>query len=268
LAPWIIAQFPPHRVYVEPFGGAASVLLQKPRAFAEIWNDLDGELVNLFRCLRDEAKAAALIEALRLTPFARAEFLEAYETASDIERARRLIIRSFMGYGAAGALGKATGFRANANASGAHNTAAEWAGYPDALGAIVDRFRGVVVESCDAIDLMRRSDRPDTLHYVDPPYLPETRNPGNPYDAKHRYRHELTAEDHERLLAGLRQLEGFVILSGYPSDLYDRALADWHRIERAALADGARQRTEVLWINARAWAAAQPPLFQDAGAVG
>ncbi len=97
---------------------------------------------------------------------------------------------------------------------------------------------------------MAQHDGADTLHYIDPPYVPETRSPANRYDIKHRmYRHELTRDDHAALLDFVRGLSGMVVLSGYPSALYDEALGDWRRVERAALADGARPRTEVLWIN-------------------
>jgi len=103
LAPWVIAHLPPHRIYVEPFGGAASVLLRKPRAYAEVYNDLDGDVVNLFRVLRDAQAGARLIAQLQLTPFAREEFLAAYEPADDpVERARRLVARSFMAFGTTG----------------------------------------------------------------------------------------------------------------------------------------------------------------------
>jgi len=98
LAPWIISHFPRHRFYVEPFGGVASVLLRKPRSFHEVYNDLDGNLVNLLSVLRDETTRNKLIEDLRLTPFAREEFVLARRDADDpIERARRTIVRSFMG---------------------------------------------------------------------------------------------------------------------------------------------------------------------------
>lgn len=97
---------------------------------------------------------------------------------------------------------------------------------------------------------MRQHDSAETLHYVDPPYLPETRSPANKYDLKHRmYRHELTPDDHRALLAALRALQGMVILSGYPHAMYDDALPDWRRVQTATHADGARPRTEVLWIN-------------------
>ena len=248
LAPWIIGHFPPHRVYVEPFGGGASVLLRKPRSYGEVYNDLDQDVVNLFRVLQEPAAAAALTGRLRLTPFAREEFELGYlDTEDPIERARRLVILCFMGFGSNGH-NKATrtGFRANSNRSGT-TPAHDWANYPDRLPAIIDRLRGIVIENRDALEVMAQHDSPETLHYVDPPYVWETRS-----SAMHRnrcYTHELDAEGHSRLLAFLGWLEGAVVLSGYPHDTYDAALSGWRRIECVAHADGARDRTEVLWIN-------------------
>lgn len=252
LAPWIIDHFPSHQVYVEPFGGAGSVLMRKPRAYAEIWNDLDGDVVNLFRVLRSDS-AADLVRALRLTPFSRAEFDLAYEpTADTLESARRLVVRSFMGFGSNGHNVKAkTGFRANSNRSGT-TPAHDWINYPDSLSAVVDRLRGVTIENRDAVLIMRQHDAPDTLHYVDPPYLPSTRSLANPYDIKYRggmYAVEMGEDEHPALLAALCDLSGMVVLSGYPSPVYDAALRGWTRVQHDALADGARARTEVLWIN-------------------
>ena len=257
LAPWVVQHLPPHRVYVEPFGGAASVLLRKPRSYAEVYNDLDDYVVNLFRVLRS-SYADALIRALRQTPFARAEFEAAYEISEDpLEEARRLIVRSFMGFGSDG-FNRAvrTGFRAASNRLGS-TAAHDWVNYPDALTLIIKRFAGVVIEHRPALSIIRAHDRPETLHYVDPPYLPDTRSSksrkgGTRY---HAYRHEMTVKDHQELLAALRNLTGMVVLSGYPASLYDTMLHDWHRVERMALADGARERTEVLWINPSAWSA-------------
>ncbi len=255
LAPWIIRHFPPHRVYVEPFGGAASVLLRKPRAYAEVYNDLDEEVVGLFRVLRSPDSAARLRAQLALTPFARAEFERSYEPAQDeVEAARRLVVRSFMGFGAnAHATDSSghrqTGFRGNSSRSGT-TPATDWRNYPDVLPTIVDRLRGVTIERRDARLVMEQHDGPETLHYVDPPYLQQLRSPGNPYDLKRRlYRHELDDVGHVELLTSLRQLKGMVVLSGYPSPLYDDALSDWERVTTVAFADGARKRTEVLWLN-------------------
>lgn len=275
LAPWVIQHLPPHRVYVESFGGAGSVLIRKPRSYGEVYNDLDGDVVNLFKVLRS-SRASELLSLLRVTPFARSEFEEAYEPCEDpVEQARRLVVRSFMGFGSNGHNPRAmTGFRSNANRSGT-TPAQDWASYPDALVLIIERLRGISIENRDARELIAQHDGVETLHYVDPPYLPETRSLKNPYDIKYRggmYTHEMTAEDHSDLLQDLRTVKGMVVLSGYPSDLYDHHLSDWMRVERQAHADGARSRTEVLWINPRGAERllsfgsvnAQPHLFAEA----
>ncbi len=112
LAPWVLKHFPPHGTYVEPFDGAAGVLLQKPRSYAEVYNDLDGEMVNFFRVLRNTGQRAALVEALALTPYHRDEFDLAWEPTEDpIEQARRLCVRAQVGFGSAGATKGVTGFR-------------------------------------------------------------------------------------------------------------------------------------------------------------
>lgn len=267
LAPWLVGLFPPHRVYVEPFGGAASVLLRKQRSYAEVYNDLDDEVVNLFKVLRDPAQSELLRHAIQLTPFARHEFVEAYEDSADpIERARRLVIRSFMGFGsnAHNSVGR-SGFRANSNRSGT-TPAHDWVNWPEQIPAFVERLRGVVIENRHAHDLIAQHDTPDTLFYVDPPYPHGTRclNGKNP---SHFYAHEMGDAAHVTLAEVLHRVEGMVILSGYPCDLYDQELyKDWYRLERKAFADGARERTEVVWINAAAWEAlhpAQMSIFQQ-----
>lgn len=242
LAHWIISNFPPHRCYVEPFGGGGSVLLRKPRCYAEIYNDLDGEIVNLFTVARSQGEAlAALCE---LTPFARAEFVQSYETSDDpLEQARRTLVRSFMGFGSAAVSSQKTGFRANSNRSGT-TPAHDWMNYPDALRITIQRLRGIVIENRDAMVVMRQHDTPQTLHYVDPPYTMGSRS-----DTRSDYKHELTDVDHETLAAGLRELAGMVVVSGYRSDLYDSLYAGWKRIDKAANADGAAKRIESLWLS-------------------
>jgi len=252
LAPWVISHFPAHRTYVEPFGGAASVLLRKPPAYSEVYNDLDGEVVNLFRVLRNRRQADELRRALEATPFAREEFeLAARQARFPVERARRLVVRSYMGFGSDSAhSGQCTGFRAQ-SAQSNRSPERDWRNYPAKLEAVVDRMRDVVIERRDALAVSARHDSAETLHYLDPPYLPVTRSAkarkgGTRY---HAYRHEMDDSDHRAMIDGVRALAGMVVLSGYPSDMYDRALADWRRVECAAFADGARPRTEVLWIN-------------------
>ncbi len=260
LAPWIISHMPPHRCYVEPFGGAASVLLRKPRAVMEVYNDLESNVVTLFRVLRDPEQAAALHRRLSLTPFARDEFEASYLVGSDpVEIASRLVVRCFMGFGSNAAREDCrSGFRGNRSSSG-RLPAQDWSTHADALPAIVERMRGVVIENHDAIACVVRYDTPATLHYVDPPYILATRSRKHPSDG---YKHELTEADHTRLLGELVRLQGMVLVSGYPHELYDTTLRGWRRVERQTYADGARPRTEVLWLNSAAQeASSQRTLF-------
>lgn len=252
LAPWIVGQFPPHRTYVEPFGGGASILLRKPRTYAEIYNDLDGEMVNLFRVARDHGPALERVVAL--TPFSRADFRESFEPTSDpIEQARRTLIRAHMGFGTAAsrttASGKpqSTGFRSASTRSGTI-PATDWRNMPEVIAAVVNRMRGVVIENRDAAEVMTRHDGDDTLHYVDPPYVHSTRSDRGA-GSLHCYRHEMTDAQHEALAGILVTLKGAVIVSGYECDLYRELFRGWDRIEKETHGDAARDRTEVLWLR-------------------
>lgn len=241
LAPWIISHFPPHRTYVEPFGGGGSVLLRKPRSYAEVYNDLDGEIVNLFTVARDSGEA--LEKLCELTPFSRKEFAQSYEPVDDpLEQARRTLARSFMGFGS-NAHNKKTGFRANSNRSGT-TPAHDWMNYPEALRITIQRMRGIVIENKDALACMQQHDTLETLHYADPPYVMSTRSDGHG-----DYSHEMTDADHHALATGLRELTGMVVVSGYKSGLYEELYAGWKRIDRAAHADGAAKRIESLWLS-------------------
>lgn len=251
LAPWVISHFPPHECYVEPFAGAASVLMQKPRAPAECLNDLDDIIVGVFRVLRDPVKAEELRRRLVLTPFARTEFLDAYHAPADeIDAARKAIALSFMGQGSdALTRGFKTGFRcALRNRDSRGLPSHEWADYPDVIPHFVERLQGVAIENTLAVNVMRRLDARTTLHYVDPPYPFSTRSASR---SKHGYRCEMTDEQHRELAQTLRELTGMVIISGYPCALYEELFEGWMRTERPAQADRGAQRTEVLWINPR-----------------
>ena len=258
LAPWIISHFPEHRIYTEVYGGAASVLIRKPRCYSEVYNDLNGDVVNLFRVLQDKDLSSRLVSMLRLTPFARDEFEISYQPMTDpLERARRIVIVSFMGFGSSAVnRDRLTGFRSNSNRSGT-TPAHDWANYPDSLLAIISRLRGVVIENRPALEVLLQHDASDALHYVDPPYVHTTRKPGN----EKNYTPEMTDADHQELARTLKTMTGGVIVSGYHSPLYDGLYDGWHRVEIDALADGAKERVEVLWINDAAWETNQGKLL-------
>lgn len=250
LAPWIISHFGPHRVYVEPFGGAASVLMRKKRSPVEVYNDQWKTVVNVFRILRDPGKAAELARLLYFTPFARDEF-EGIEGAAttpslDIEQARRTILRSLGGFGSASTNGAhSTGFRATSAASST-TPAVDWANYPTHIPRYVERLRGVVIENRNAVDVIQQHDGTQTLFYLDPPYPHCTRNMrrGNAM-----YAFEMTDEDHASLASLLHQVQGMVIISGYECPLYQELFGSWAHFQKEHVIDGGKKRLESIWLN-------------------
>jgi DNA adenine methylase len=255
LAPWVIRHLPRHRKYTEAFCGAASVLMRKPRVYSEAINDLDDDIVSFFRVLQDPHSAARLAELLYLTPFSRSEWRRAYEpTADPIERARRTVCRSFMGFGSDSLkVNRQTGFRSNSSRSGT-TPSLDWSRYPAEIPKFVERIRGVMIDQKPAADMLLEHDSAETLHYVDPPYPHSTRS-----DIR-GYTHELLDDDHRDLAAVLRGLKGFVVLSGYRCDLYDDLFGDWIRVDRDVIVFRATRRVESLWLSPRTAAALDPQL--------
>jgi len=246
IADWVVSHFPPHRQYVEPFGGAASVLLHKSRSYNEIYNDKNGDIVNLFQVLRDPQLSKQLIEMVRLTPYSRDEFDLSYEDHDDpVEKARRIIVRSHFAFSSTGVSRKhKTGFR-NENM---RCNADEWMEFPEPLRDIIDRMIGVVIENTSAIELIKKMDHEETLFYLDPPYVPSTRS-------KEQYKFDMTHEDHEELLDLIIGLKGKVVISGYDNELYDSVLIPNGYVKRSRNAraqsgtGGTTITEEVLWIS-------------------
>lgn len=240
LAPWILQFLPPHVTYVEPFAGAASVLLLKSPAQVEVYNDRDQQVVNFFRILRE--RPDELIYRLGLTPCSRVEYELAQQPTEDpLEQARRLYVRALQTWG-----GPRSPWRSGWRYSILGNrgsSVAEDCTSVDHLWAVAERLRRVQLENDEALAILTRYDAPTTLHYLDPPYLITTR--------KHTkaYQFEMTDLEHQQLAAVVQELRGMVILSGYPSKLYDQLYQGWDRIEKQALTTGGSHRTEILWLS-------------------
>jgi len=250
----IIPHFPPHHTYVEPFGGSAVVLLNKPPSPVEVYNDIDSNVATLFRVLRDYPDE--LRRALELTPYSREEYVRSLgplDGLDDVEKARRLIVRYrqvFGGTGQTATPGKWS-YSVTYSARRMAGAVSRWLSTIDSvLPAVVERFRRVQIENLPWQEIIRRYDTPETLFYCDPPYLLSTRN------GYVGYEHEMTVEEHRELAEVLNSVKGHVVLSGYASPEYDEWYAGWKRIEFDAAMfarhDKGRsrdRRTEVLWIK-------------------
>jgi DNA adenine methylase len=249
LAPWIISHFPEHKYYVEPFGGAAGVLLNKPKCHAEVYNDLDGDIVNFFEVLRNPYLREQLIEQLVLTPYSRQEFELAYEfTTNQVERARRTAIRASMGFGSAGAtLGK-TGFRSDIKRK--YNTVVDvWNRYPQTIIDVGERFSNVQIENKPALDVIKKHDGIEVLQYIDPPYVLSTRSMGG---RNKTYRNELSDSDHENLITTISNCNSMFVLSGYDSEIYNDLLKGWRKeVKNSGISSGKGTvtKTECLWLS-------------------
>lgn len=253
LAEWIISHYPEHRTYIEGYGGAGSPLMKKIPARVEIYNDVNQEMVNLFRVLRDTEQSKELRRLLDLTPYARDEFYDCYELSDDpVEQARRTIVLAMQAHNPAKSLDrKSNGYRTSS--SGHHVLPRDFSEHTRALEIITARLKKVIIENRPARKVCEQHDRPDTLHYLDPPYPGVTRSTNAKY-----YTHELRGMDaHYELFTWSRELKGMVVLSGYECREYEDWFggAGWEKRTRTArtgaFCGGAKtaKATEVLWLN-------------------
>lgn len=240
MASQIVSLMPPHRSYLEPYFGSGAVLFSKPPSAIETVNDLDGDIVNFFTVLREQPEALA--SRISMTPYARDVFEDAHNNkgTDPMDRAYRFAIRSKMGHGFK--TYEKTGFKVDVYARERSYCVSCWNRFPGDLLEAALRLKGVQIENRPALELIRKFNHDNVLIYADPPYLLNTRG-------GKLYRHEMTEQEHLELLEALKQHSGSVILSGYPSEMYDRELWDWSRIARKRYNQNADQRTEVLWCN-------------------
>ena len=249
LAEKIIGLMPEHSAYVEPFGGGAAILMRKPRVGIEVYNDLDGRVVNVFRVLQDAAMAEELIRRLELTPFSRSEFRLARKVSDDpIEDARRMITLSGLGFSSDACTRPcSTGFRTGFYRRGRSGPAKEWSTYPEHIRGFIERLQGVVIECMDGAQLIRRLDRKGTLFLCDPPYLKSVRSAVREH--QRCYRHEMTDEQHVELSEVLHGIQGMAMVCGYASPLYDELYGDWRCVTFDARTHAGKVRTEVVWLS-------------------
>ena len=240
LAPLIAREFQPHYHYVEPFFGSGAVFFSKAPSGHEIVNDANGQVVNLFRTLRE--RTDELCWALEATPWSRDEYNLSDElTGDDLEDARRFVVRLWQAHGSD--LAKKTGWKNRGSSQRAGGMSLRWQKVPEQLRLIAWRLTDAEIENRPAIEVIKRFNTSDSLVYADPPYLHSVRT-------QRMYAEEMTEQDHVDLLVCLLDHSGPVVLSGYANPLYSDMLKAWRKVELVPpKVEKAAVRTEVLYIK-------------------
>lgn len=247
---WLLPLLPKTKHYCEPFGGSAAVLLNRNPSPVETYNDVDGEVVNFFRVLRD--RRGELIEKIALTPFSHEEYVKAIKekgnsALSEIERARLFYVRarqSRTGLAQSASQGRWAYCRLTSRA-GMAGAVSRWFGAVDDLPQIALRLLRVQIENRPAIDVIKRYDSPDTLFYCDPPYPHECRGDTGAYG------YEMTDEQHKELAEALHAVKGKAAVSAYRCNLMEQLYGDWDCIEglEKKCHSVKKARQEALWVN-------------------
>ena len=246
---WLLPLLPKATHYCEPFAGSGAVLLNREPSPVETYNDIDGEVVNFFRVLRDRQEE--LIKSIGLTPFSREELRSAAEepidNLSELERARRFFVRARQvrtGLAQTASAGRWAHCKLTSRA-GMAGAVSRWLGSVEGLSEIVQRLLRVQIENAPAIEVIQRYDSEETLFYCDPPYPHTSRGDS------HAYGYEMTDNDHRKLAEVLMNVKGKVALSGYHCELLDNLYKGWNYTESTPkqCLSVKQYRTEVLWTN-------------------
>jgi DNA adenine methylase len=250
---WLLPLLPQSPHYCEPFAGSAAVLLNRNPAPVETYNDLDGEVVNFFKVLRDNSDE--LVRLIALTPFSREEYFTAIygeaETISNVERARHFYIRARQtrtGLAQKASLGRWANCK-NTSRAGMSGVVSRWLGGVDALDTIAERLLRVQIENRPATDIISLYDDAETLFYCDPPYLHETRGDAN------AYAYEMDEAQYQEFAETINNCKGLAAVSGYDHPIMDKLFkkGKWIKsFEEKKLIHSTKDlRQEVLWTNYR-----------------
>lgn len=241
LADWIISFFPPHHSYLEPFFGSGAVLFNKSRSHIETVNDMDNNVVNLFECIRENPNRLA--QMVYMTPYARETYERAYRTNPEdkFEAALNFYIRLNMGHGFR-TNGEKVGWKNDVQGRERAYASQDWCNLPDKIMEIAERLRGVQIENRPAAELIPRFNYNNVLIYCDPPYMLKTRH-------GKQYKCEMDDSEHEALLDMLLKHKGYVIISGYDTELYNTMLTGWNKFEKDTYSQVMTKKKEVIWLN-------------------
>lgn len=248
IAPQLVELIPEHHSYVEPFFGSGAVLFNKPVSDIETVNDMDSDVVNLFRCIQKDSERLARL--VMTTPFSREEYERQFEGctstlyASNFQRAAGFLIKCWQGHG----------FRTNGYKVGWKNDVVgrekayalwNWYRLPDWIIDITERLRKVQIENRPALEVIERFNYSQVFMYLDPPYMLGTRS-------GKQYMHEMTDAEHEELLQMILQSRAKIMISGYETDMYNDYLSGWEKKQFSSCAEHGKPRVETVWMNYKA----------------
>ncbi len=247
LADRLVRLIPEHHSYVEPYFGSGAVFFRKPPSAIETINDLDSDVVNLFRCIQKDSDRLARL--VMTTPYAREEYERQFGGpphtlyASDFQRAAGFLVRCWQGYGFR-TDGSKVGWKRDVRGRERAYAVWDWYRLPERILETAERLRKVQIEHRPALEVIRDFDYPDVFIYLDPPYLLGTRSGG-----RKQYGHEMTDADHEELLEEIGGSRARVMISGYASEMYDGRLEGWRKQLFRSCAQGGDPREETVWMN-------------------
>lgn len=248
---WNIARrltelIPPHHSYIEPFFGSGAVLFNKVPSDIETINDLDSDVINLFRCIQQDSERLARL--VLTIPFSREVYDSQFECdltktqyISSFQQAAGFLIKCWQGQGF-----RTTGYKVGwkNDVQGRERAYAMWNWYrlPEWIIEIAERLRTVQIENRPALEVINRFNYENVFQYWDPPYLFSTRR-------GKRYKHEMTDSDHEELLKAALQSKAKIMISGYESEMYNDCLKNWKKETFSSCSEYGDRRTEVIWMN-------------------
>lgn len=242
IAKQICEMIPPHHSYLEPFAGSLAVLFNKPPSDIETINDLDGDVVNLFRCVQDNPEK--LSRLVLTTPYSRQVYDKSYDQVENEDcyhKACRFLTRCWMGHGFR-TNGEKVGWKNDVQGRERAYASQDWLHLPEKIMQASERLRGVQIENKPAVDVIQRFNFHNVLIYADPPYVLSTRH-------GKQYRCEMDDKAQNELLDVLLAHKGLVLISGYDSDLYNDRLQNWHKEETTCYSQVCSKKREILWMN-------------------
>lgn len=243
IAKEIVSMIPRHHSYLEPYFGSGAVFFNKIPSAIETINDLDNDVPNLFRCIRENPdRLASIVTAI---PYSRYEYEAAYRVLSDDEydRAVSFLIRCWMGYGYR-TCGHTVGWKNDVQGRESMYALRAWYSLPDKILMIAERLKMVQIENRPALDVVRRFNYPNVFMYIDPPYVKDTR-----LSKRQQYKFEMTNTEHVDLLEELKRTDAKVMISGYESELYNDILTGWDKVYLKSNRENGAPTQEVIWMN-------------------